>query len=361
MRSIAFCRDGVLRLCESVYDRAERKRYPVLLPLAEMEERHPGIFLSLLDAPLELDEGIDVRETLLNLAPWAHEVGAISSCRFDRFLDEVRKPLAADHFDDLETVGFVYKQGFSVEPEFDDLEDMFVRIPGSRFYEMRDLVPRITDKVRVGGRWDCSGYRKGTEDFFSHDDNGYALDLAPLSRWHHLKLKVVDHYWFNDGTFDSDFLTHKGGLLAWDSPSVENVLSPKGRIWARRVKVEAPTPTLRSLILKCLIWEIGFHGSPEETAEVAATIEDRADGIEEDQTLRASALGADGEVDPEALARIDAEIEAELAEKEAREAAEARANPFDDKDRRTLDLVRALMAEDPGLVRVPDGLPGGTP
>jgi len=73
MASLMFCRDGILRLRRDVYNRAERNRYPLLLPLFEMEERHPGMFLSLLDAGLELEDGLDVREVLLNLAPWVTE------------------------------------------------------------------------------------------------------------------------------------------------------------------------------------------------------------------------------------------------------------------------------------------------
>lgn len=205
MRSLMFCRDGVLRLRQGVYDRAERRHYPILLPLTEIEERWPGMFLSLLDASLELEDGLDVREALLNLAPWSVEVSAITNCGFDLFLDEVRKPLTEDHFADLDTLGVVYHQEITAEPHFDgDSEDMFKRIPGSRMYEMRERKPLITDRLELGGAWHCGGYRKGTGDFFDNRDNGFSLNLSPLTKWHHLKLKVVDHTWLHDRTVGSD-------------------------------------------------------------------------------------------------------------------------------------------------------------
>ncbi len=358
MSSLMFCRDGILRLRRGVYDRAERKHYPILLPLAEMEERHPGMFLSLLGATLELEDGLDVRETLLNLAPWVTEVSAITSCRFDLFLDEAQKPLADEHFNDLDTIGFVYQHEIDAEPSFErDSTDMFQRIPGSRNYELREAKPMVTERFNLNGNWHCRGYKKGTEDFFDNTDNGFALDLSPLNKWHHLKLKVIDHYWLYDRTVGSDHLTHRDGLLTSANPMVEDVASAAGHVVARRIKVQAPAPTLHSLILGCLVWEIGFHGSPEETAEVSADLGDRVRECDEDRALRDSLLGADGEVDPDALARTDAEIEAELAAEKAREEAEHLAHPYEDKDIKTLEFAREAMTKNPDLVRAPDGFP----
>jgi len=358
MSSLMFCRDGILRIRRGVYDRAEGRHYPILLPLTEMEERWPGTFISLLDAALELEDGLDMREALLNLAPWSAEVSAIANCRFDLFLDEVRKPLASDHFDDLDTIGFVYHQEIAAEPQFErDTDKMFKRIPGSRMYEMRDSRPLITDRIDISGGWHCGGYKKGTEDFFDNNDNGFGLSLSPLTKWHHLKLKVIEHYWLHDRTIGSDHLTHRDGVLDQANPMVEDVVSDSGELYGRRVKVTAPEPTLHSLILRGLIWEIGFHGSPDETAEVSADIGDRVHECDDDRALRDSLLGEDGEVDPAALAQAEAEIEAELAAEEAREAAEHRANPFEEKDIKTLEIARALMDENPDLIRAPEGLP----
>lgn len=358
MSSLMFCRDGVLRIRRGVFDRAKRKHYPILLPLTEMEERWPGMFLSLLDASVEFEDGLDVREALLNLAPWSAEVSAITNCRFDLFLDEARKPLAADHFQDMETIGFVYHQEIAAEPEFErHSEEMFQRIPGSRMYEMRESRPLVTDRIDISGCWHCGGYKKGTEDFFDNRDNGFGLSLSPLTKWHHLKLKVIDHYWLHDHTVGSDHLIYKDGLLAPTHPMIEDVASDSGRVYARRVKVQAPEPTLHSLILKGLVWEIGFHGSPEETAEVSADLGDRVRECDEDHAMRDGLLGHDGEVDPVAVAQADAEIEAELAVEAAREEAEHKARPFEDKDIKTLEIARKTLVKNPDLVRAPEGLP----
>lgn len=358
MRSLMFCRDGVLRLRQGVCDRAERRHYPILLPLTEMEERWPGMFLSLLDASLELEEGLDVREALLNLAPWSVQVSAITNCRFDLFLDEVRKPLTKDYFSDLDTLGIVYHQEITAKPDFDGgFDDMLTRIPGSRMYAMRERRPLITDRLELGGAWHCGGYHKGTGDFFDNRDNGFSLHLSPLTKWHHLKLKVIDHTWLHDRTVGSDHLAHGYGLFSRDNPMVEDMASDEGRVYARRVKVQAPEVTLQSVILKGLVWEIGFHGSPEETAGISADIDAQVRECEKDRKLRDSLRGTDGEVDPAALATAEAEIEAELALEEAREEARLRAKPFDDGDLRTLEIARAVMSKAPNLIRAPEGLP----
>jgi hypothetical protein len=234
---------------------------------------------------------------------------------------------------------------------------VFKRIPGSRMYEMRTSRPVVTDRIDMSSDWHCGGYKKGTEDFFDNNGNGFGLSLSPLTKWHHLKLKVIKHYWLYDYTVGSDYLTHRDGLLAHANPMVEDVVSDSGQLYGRRVKVTAPEPTLHSLILKSLVWEIGFHGSPEDTARVFADIGERMHECDDDQALRDSLLGDDGVIDPTALARSEAEIEAELAAEEAREAAEHKANPFDEKDVKTLEIARAVMAKTPDSIRAPEGLP----
>jgi hypothetical protein len=352
MTSLLFCRDGILRLRTDVYDRAERKGYPIFLPLTEMEDRVPGMFLSLLGADIELEDGLDVREALLNLAPWSQQVSAICSCRFNLFLEEARKPLAKDHCEDLEILAFRYMAEISAEPKFEhegENDELFERIPGSRNYRMRDSRPLVTDRLEIGtGRWDCAGFKPGTEDWFERaEDSGYSMSLSPLTRWHHLKLKVIDHFWLMDRTVGSDFVSHKGGLLAASHPLGEEVMHD-GRIVARRVRVQAPRPTLYPVLLMGLVWEIGFHGSPAQTAEIAAELRDQVDKLDEADHSSS---------DPARLAETEARIAAELAEEEARKEADRRANPFDEDDLRTLEIARAVAQRDPKLVRAPEGLP----
>lgn len=352
MTSLLFCRDGILRLRTGVFDRAERKRYPIFLPLTEMEDRVPGMFLSLLDAGIELEEGLDVREALLNLAPWSKQVSAICNCPFDLILEEARKPLAQNYCEHLDTLAFRYMAEISAEPKFEhegDDDELFERIPGSRHYRMRDSRPLVTDRLEIGtGRWDCAGFKPGTEDWFEHaEDNGYSMSLSPLTRWHHLKLKVIDHFWLMDRSVGSDFLSHKGGLLVAGHPLGEDVMHD-GRIVARRVRVQAPHPKLHSVVLMGLVWKIGFHGSPPQTAEIATELRDQLDELDQ---------AGEGSDDPVKLAETEARIAAELAEEEARKEAEHRANPFDEDDLRTLEIARAVAQRDPKLVRAPEGLP----
>jgi hypothetical protein len=361
MRSLLLCRDGILRMRDAIHNRAEDKFYPVFLPVADMEERRPGLFLSLLRSSLEMEEGLDVREALLNLAPFSEQVSHLAHIDFERYLAEAEKPLAEDHFADLDTLAFTFHQSISAIPEFERDEDgeilSFERIPGSRFYRLKDSTPVITDRVSISEHWHCGGYKTGTTDFFDNRENGYGMNLSPLNKWHHLKLKMVDHYWLYDETFDSDYLTHKNGLFSHTNPLVENHTSDTGRIYSRRIKVQAPDPTLNDIILGCLIWEIGFHGNPDDVAAFADELKESVEECELDRELRSSFLDDDGEVDPAKLAEIDAQIEAELAEKKAREEAEYRANPYEEKDLRLLELVQSLNSRNPALVKAPNGLP----
>lgn len=351
---LRFCRDGVLRINKSVYNRFEKKHYSMMIPLIEMEKRYPGKFLSVLENSFELEDGIDVKEVLLNLEPWTTEVSAICHCNFKLFLDEVKK--SSSEQEDLETIAFTYIQSVKAEPDFDHslFEDLFERIPGSRMSVMKEMTPIITDRIEIErGYWHCCGFTKGTEDFLDYDNNnnGYGMSLSPLSKWHHMKVKVVDHYWLYDETPESDYLTFKDGFINSSFPGIVENRNDQGQLYNRRIKIMAPEPTLLGVILKGLVWDIGFHGSPDEIAAFSDSLKESMDECDADRVLQDII-----ENDPVQLEEIEAQIAAEIAKEKVEEMAKYEANPYDENDLYYLGMIKEIIADDPKAI-ISDELP----
>jgi hypothetical protein len=375
MRPVRLCRDGVLRLSQGAYDHAAEKHYPLWLPVEALEKKAwPFFFLSLLGAEVEFEEGLEVGEALRNLAPWTAEVSALTGARLDLMIAEASQPPGDDEIgylcrSDLDTLGFVYQHelGAVSKRERDDdfdIENMFERIPGSRMYRMRgERRPLVSDLYTLSGRWDCLGFRTGTVDFFDKNDNGFWMCHSPLRKWSHLKLKVVGRAPLWDTTPGSDYLSHKGGLLDVGNPLVAD--AEKGA-YPRRAWVAAPTPTLGSVVLDCLVAGCRAAAHPERLAEMDAGLEESIRECDADKELQASLRGPDGEVDPVKLAAAEAVLEAEERERKAKRKAEREAERaarkaarFDEGSRELIGLAKELEARAPGSVVAPEGLPDG--
>jgi hypothetical protein len=362
MRSLLFCRDGVLRARDGIYDRAAKRHYPLLLPVTELYGE-AGI-LPVLNATVEFEDGIDVRETLLNLEPFAEQVSRICHCRFDRFLAEVRKPIDLENRREaLAEFAFTHFLTVGAVPEFERdgegsfADTMFERVPGSRLYSMREVKHVVTDRLDLEQRWSGAAYKAGTVDLYdAGEDNGYSTHLSRLSTWHDLKIRVADKSILVDETVSSDFLSHEEGLFDATHPMAKETTNADGsRVFRRTVMVDAPHPTLHSLVLMCLVWDIGFHGDPEETSAFAESLSEKA--AEADRQMDFHAAVESGELTEERIAEIDAEIEADLERERAAEAEELRRNPFSDEDIGTLAFALEIRERDADAVMAPDGWP----
>jgi hypothetical protein len=356
MYNLVFSRDSILRVKMGVYSRSEKKHYPILLPLEEVEMRGKNSFLSCLTSGVEFESGLTVGECLRALAPWDKSVSRISSCNLSAHLDELEFPTPSLKEGDapLAILGFTYGTSVEAEPEFEDMdiEERFVRISGSRMSEWISPRPKITNSLNLnGGQWDCSGYLKDTVDFFDNNENRYGLSVSPLREWGHLEIKVVDHFWLWDTTINSDYLTDKSGLFNSENSHVQDVFTSDGRLYARKIRVRAPQPTLMDTILKCLVWELGFHGNPEDIRKFSEDLHERVEEVEVDKNLRNSAKSVD------ALYELEAAIEVEIEEEEERERICNAARPFDSEDLALLALTKKMMLANPSSIKAPDGIP----
>lgn len=357
MLPLLFCRDGVLRLKDVVVDRAEGRSWPVILPVEALEARAPGTFLSLLDATVEFEDGLDVREALLNLAPWTSEVSSIVRCRFAEFLDEARRPPAEDRFAHLDRFAFVHVTELRPEPQYArerefSVETMFRRIPGSRMYESMPSEPVVTDRVELSGGWQAFALAPdaGPDDVWETVEAGVGVDMAPLDRWHHLKLAAFRTGWLFDETEGAPFLSDRRGVLG------AHGLVRRAASAMRLLPVNAPEPRLGAFVLDGLVGAVGRFGSPAGRERERRGVEASLEECDTDRSSLAALRGDDGKPDSAELAASEARIEAEIAEERARKAEERRRRPFTEEDIATIAFARELAAKDGG-VRLPKGLP----
>lgn len=360
MNQLVICRDGVLRITRNIRNQAEDRLYPLQWPLTVFEEQRPGTLLGLLDAEIELDEGVTVGETFTCLKPWAKEVSQLTRCDFAAYLAELEREPDADRLDDSDIITLVYRQEISAVPAYngDVQDDPLERIRGSRNYEMKNLAPQITDRLSYQGRWEVLAYPENVREYSYLGDRGRSIFLAPLWNLQHLRLRIAEVSWLFDSTQDSEFLSHKQGLFDSHHPGISTLGEREdGLIFARRVRMEAPRPTLKSALLDGLIGEIGFSGSPARRDVDLEGVTESVAESDADARLRASWQDAEGNVDEEKRDAVEVEIAAELAAKEEKKKDERKARPYSDEDLRLLELARELEAREPGLIRAPEGLP----
>lgn len=359
MRPLLFCRDGVLRLKDAVVDRSEGRAWPVILPLEALEARVPGTFLSHLDTAVEFEEGLDVREALLNLAPWTREVSAIVRCRFDAFLGEASRPLAADRHEGLDRLAFAHVTELRPEPAYAreadwSVETMFKRIPGSRMSEAMPSERLITDRLDLAGGWQAFALAAGAGPEFAWEtiEAGVGVGMSPLDRWHHLKLVAFRTGWILDATGGSEFLTDRHGVLAG-----HGLVRRAASSGCPALPVNAPEPTLGGFMLDAFVGEVCRFGTPDRRDRELQGIEDQVAECDADEARREAYKGEGGLVDPDRLAAREAEIEAEIAEERRLKTEERSRRPFSEEDLATIALARELAAEGDFGVRLPKGLP----
>ncbi len=357
-----FCRDGVLRLCEGVWDRRTEEHHHVLLPVTGLERvLERPVFLSLLHRSFELEEGITVRELMNNLSPWASLVSPLSGIDFPAFFAEAHAPEPdGQRVDDVERVDMRWRADVSAVPAYDDppgvtgLDAILRRIPGSRSYTLVENPPLITDEVILEGGWDAVGvYREPRPAYDGAPptvEHGSLLG-APLSCWAHLPVTVSRSGEIHDRTPGSPHLTDRGGVLRPVGKPVGRSATTAGQPRMRRLAV--PGPTLFDGILIALLRPMGFFGPPAARDQVVSDMHESAAELERQTDEDRAAKDAG----PEAVARLEERIRAEEAARRAEEDAAGDVR-FDEASLSVLDLARDIERLMPGSVRMPTAVLG---
>jgi hypothetical protein len=312
-----FCRDGVLRLQEWDYDPATRSGRHVLLPLAVLCGLDPHAFAKHLTREIAFEDDLTVRELFLNLKPWAAELEGLACMDFAAFVAEAEKPLAADAHTDLSHVELSASIEIAAEPEFEeDGDDLLKTIPvaGGRLHQWVSPTPRVSDRIAVEHRWDSTAiYREPQVEQVGDTRvtvRSCSLDYSPLTRWHHLPIRLNPVMVLSDDTggTGSEYLSYGVPLLNPAHPRVTAVRHGDGsRIYRHEVAVEAPTPTFMATLVRGFFWDVGFHYSPagrdEQTRSLTAAMDDV------DRLLAAMSRDGDGGLDGAAEDPVSEEVE----------------------------------------------------
>lgn len=301
-----FCRDGVLRLKQWVYDPASRTGRTVLLPLDILCDLDPHRFAKHLTYEISFEAGLTVRDLFLNLKPWSHELEGIACMAFSEFVAEVEKPLDPEPETAVSHVELFPTLQITAQPDFEPEAPPHPAGPDG----LRESVlpaAKITDRIEIEFGWDYHAlYREpqverfGPGDTDCHTSTSRSLDFDPLTRWHHLPIRLSDRMVLSDETagLAGDFLSVKTPLLNPGHPWVTAVRSPDGsRLYRHEITLAAPVPTFMTTLVRGFFWSVGFHYSPAGQREAAAAVLSRSDAL--DSLLESH---PDGEIDRSAMA-----------------------------------------------------------
>ena len=284
-----FCRDGVLRHREWIYDRRTKSGRHVLLPLHVLEGHHPRKFEKQLTYGVEFEDGLTVREFFLNLKPWADLLVGIACMDFPAFVAEVEKPLAADAHTDLSHIEIYASASLEAKPAFEregDLFDNMTPIAGGRLYRWNSPTPKITDRLEFEHSWGYSAYykEKQVEDHgdWKNEYDHCSVSYCPLTRWHHLPIRFAPKMTVYDeaGGVGADYLTVKEPLFNPNHPWVKTIRTDDGRLVRHELEVDAPTPTFMDAIVRGFLWDVGFHYSPAQRDEMVEDLIEKKDDLD---------------------------------------------------------------------------------
>jgi hypothetical protein len=259
---------------------------------------------------------------------------------FAAFAREASAPQPPERFEDLSRVELYCFAEITAElpPATSDLN--LDRIPGTRVYQLRDIPQRPRrrfERHRFAHHWTHRARRSRPVMQDGRKEHFASLFLCPLALWHHLPLTMANRMSLADETLALGDRHAGVPVLNAARPGLQR--QDDGSLTARLL---APPPTFFETIVRGLLWEIGWFGSPDGRDSEVADLKARADGME-----------ADAQLTPEdILAR-----EMQIALDDVMEQSAFQREPFDERDRGLLALVQAAEAERPGSVRFPCGRP----
>ena len=275
MKDMVFCRDGVLRIKEWLYDSSKKEGKYVQLPLYITQQLDTFKFLKYLGSYVVFEEGLTVKEFFLNLKPWKDIMEGIACMDFDAFIQEVERPAGTliENISHIEICSFVT---FNPVAKFEnDLADLFEKEENGKYYTLKPSIPSITNKVEMEVTWGYTAKLIVPEGDVGYEYDSVSLDYTPINEWAHIPMKISSTV-FTERTANSDYMDNKESIFNVNHP----LLTTSNN--CNTVSLEADYPTFYNSIVKGFLWEIGFHYSPISRNKFAADIKDGMDEIETD-------------------------------------------------------------------------------
>ena len=280
MGKLIFCRDGILRLSEWFYETSKKSGRHVDIPLYLVEEHgDPFKFLKCLGAFVEFEDGLTVKEFFNNLAPWKEVMEGIACMDFEAFLEEVNKPCEKP-LENLSHIEITQYISFEAVADFEgDLfaDDMFEKVPGKKYYKMKDFKSKITDRVEMKSFWTQTCMLITPED--DGQGNKYdsvGLSYSPINEWAHVPMKIAKPR-IHDQTYNSDYMSIKESLFNHNHPCVGEKHERLATL-----NIETDGPNFIDTVVYGFLWDVGFHYSPVSRDKFGEELKERADEVDED-------------------------------------------------------------------------------
>jgi hypothetical protein len=326
--TLRFHRDGVLRVRHGIRNRATGEIMRILVPaIASASNDHLWI-LGHLDALVELEDDISIRELVANLEPFRHVLWRMAPT-FPGPLDMAPPmPDGADALQDL--AGILLRHELTVRQDCDMDGPLTKRIPGTWTYE-------VCRPTATGDKWlSVDGWQAYT---ISQEYGEEQLGGIPFGILADLPVRLET------------------------ATVIREESSEPGEASIRR-NVRAPLPTLKDTIIDGLISRMNWSFA-EMTDEGPRPLsqgelkESLADSIRnhDQHAMESAAAAAAG---PEAVDALERRIQQEIADEQKATLIRHAAEPFSRRDLELLAHVKYLDPEIAALVLFPDGRPPGT-
>ena len=317
-----FSRDGVLRRSVTTRDPDTGAFTTRRIPLRALEAaRGRSLFLSTLQGPFGLEEGITVGEILTNLAPWTDLVSELALIDLGAYLEEIACPATRDT--EVSHIRLAPHAEIGPVPGYDrdELFDEDGRLqPGNPVY---------TGQVCLTFGWDLAAVLKEEAREAYGGEEIVSLSLSPLRDWHHLPVVVTAAGMLHDTTAATahEFLGTATPLTDPDHPNVRVIHGRSSDSVRHEIGIETHGVSVMSVIVEGFLHELGFHGTPGQTDAVRADLDKRM------AEMKGEVVSEDAEAEQAEISRDRAEHAALLA-------------LFEDADRKAEEL--GLPVSQPG-------------
>jgi len=279
------CRDGVLRHEKWFYDRKLGKGHYYAMPVVEYQKHIPHIFLSNLGDCFRFEEGLTLRELMINFKPWQDLMGEMCCMDFPAFVREAEKlpkivTMTGENADpDMNNYSHIEVYGYV---EFDAVPK-FTRPTKAEQEAARKRnawlmgEPVVTDRYNMTISWDYHGVLKTPEqDEFAGEITAYGLHYTPLSDIAHLPIRMRETVNVRDMTPRSSYLSTPEPLFNPNNPFLKAYKNDDGtRVFSYELPIHQ-TPSFYNAMIRGVFWQMGFHFSPiyrdEKIEEITGSI-----------------------------------------------------------------------------------------
>ena len=270
MDTLKFCRDGQLRthFFEAHPGGEEAiSRWIYVRAFETVLDR--DLFSKFFSARIQLEDGLTVREFMLNLKPWSKQLSEATSIDFDAYLEELEKD--ADEPDlHISHVELTYQVELREEPNYEFGED--------RKYSSRKILP--AKALVIEEHWSSDAVLK--EEARAEYDGArvVSMSLSPLNEWRDVPIKICETASLSDmSLIYSDVEAQSQPVLNENHPLAQKVTNNNDERVKTDFVLRPPTPTFHDTIIEGFFGYMFYHKTPEDRDAFAEGLRLQVEGI----------------------------------------------------------------------------------